>query len=75
VVAGRIDEALKVWYGFIRIPWPAIDTRLAAVGNRLRINFFRCQGSDPDRKYIAWQPPQRPSFHTPEVFGTLRLVD
>ncbi|WP_420237772.1 hypothetical protein ACOBR2_19610 [Telmatobacter bradus] len=30
---------------------------------------------DPDRKYIAWQAPGRPSFHTPEVFGWLRLVD
>jgi hypothetical protein len=74
-VAARIDAAAKVWYGFMRIPWAAIDTRPATVGNQLRINFFRCQDADPNRKYIAWQAPGRPAFHTPEVFGTLRLVD
>ena len=73
--AGRINERTQTWYGFLRIPWAAIDIRPAAAGNLLRINFFRAQGADPDRKYIAWQPAQRPSFHTPEVFGTLRLVD
>ena len=73
-VAARIDAAAKVWYGFLRIPWPAIDPRPAAVGNRLRANFFRCQGADPGRKYIAWQAPGRPSFHVPEAFGTLLLA-
>lgn len=73
-VAGRIDEARNTWYGFMRIPWPSIDHRPPAAGNELRINFYRCQGSDPDRKYIAWQPVNRPSFHTPECFGTLKLT-
>jgi len=73
-VAARIDAPRKTWYGFMRIPWPAIDSRPLAAGNELRINFFRCQGSDPDRKYIAWQPVHRKSFHTPESFGTLKLV-
>jgi hypothetical protein len=40
----------------------------------LRINFYRAQGSDPDRKYITWQPVRRPSFHSPEAFGTLKLA-
>jgi len=73
-VAGRIDADKKIWYGFMRIPWPAIDSRSPAVGNELRINFFRCQGSDPDRKYIAWRPVNRASFHTPESFGILKLA-
>jgi hypothetical protein len=74
-VAARIDESAKVWYGFMQIPWSAIDPRPAAAGNLLRINFFRCQGADPGRKYIAWQAPGKPSFHVPETFGTLRLID
>lgn len=74
-VAARIDAAAHVWYGSMRIPWSSMDPRPPVVGNRLRINFFRCQGADPQRKYIAWQAPGRPSFHTPEVFGTLRLVE
>ncbi len=73
-VAARIDATQKVWYGFMRIPWPSIDRRPAAVGNELRINFYRCQGADPDRKYITWQPVHRPAFHTPEAFGILRIA-
>ena len=44
-------------------------------GNSLRINLFRSQGAQPDHKLIVWQPTKRPSFHVPEVFGELRLVD
>lgn len=73
-VAAKIDAAQKVWYGFMRIPWPAIDSRSPAAGNELRINFYRCQGSDPNRKYITWRPVYRAAFHTPELFGTLRLA-
>ncbi len=72
-VAARIDASRNTWYGFMRIPWASIDDRPAAAGNTLRINFFRAQGHEPNRKYVAWQPAQRPSFHTPEVFGTLTL--
>jgi hypothetical protein len=73
-VAGRIAADEKIWYGFMRIPWQAIDSRPAAVGNELRINFFRCQGADPDRKYVTWRPVNRASFHTPESFGILKLA-
>jgi hypothetical protein len=73
-VAARIDAPSNTWYGFMRIPWPSISSRPPTAGNQFRINFYRCQGSDPDRKYIAWLPVQRPSFHTPERFGTLLLA-
>ena len=73
-VAARIDAAQKIWYGFMRIPWPSICSQPPAAGNELRINFYRCQGSDPDRKYITWQPVHRKSFHTPESFGILKLA-
>jgi hypothetical protein len=73
-VAATIDAARKIWYGFMRIPWPSIDIRPSAAGNELRINFYRCQGSDPDRKYITWRPVHRPGFHTPEAFGILKLA-
>jgi hypothetical protein len=73
-VAARIDATQKIWYGFIRIPWASIASRPPAAGNELRINFYRCQGSDPNRKYITWQPVHRASFHTPECFGLLKLA-
>jgi hypothetical protein len=72
-VAATIDASQKIWYGFMRIPWPSIAPDSPTAGKEFRINFYRCQGSDPDRKYITWQPVHRASFHTPEAFGILRL--
>jgi hypothetical protein len=73
--AARIDRATKTWYGFMRIPYASLDARPAAAGNTLRINFFRCQGPGPDRKLIVWQPTHRRTFHVPEAFGTIKLVE
>jgi hypothetical protein len=73
--SARIDQAAKIWYGFMRIPYAAVDARTAAAGSTLRVNFFRSQGARPNHKAIVWQPTHRPSFHVPEVFGTLRLVN
>jgi hypothetical protein len=73
-VSARVDEATHIWYGAMRIPYAAIDARPAAVGNILRINFFRCQGPTATRHYIAWQAPMKDSFHVPERFGTIELV-
>ncbi|SRR5579871_125387 len=74
-VKARIDEAKKVWYGEMRIPMKSIDTRTPAAGLEMRINFYRCQGADPHRKYIAWQPTHKATFHVPEAFGRMRLAD
>jgi hypothetical protein len=73
--AARIDPVAKIWYGFMRIPYAAIDPRPAAAGNTLRINLFRCQGTSPNRNLINWQTTHRASFHVPEAFGTLKLVN
>lgn len=73
-VSARVDKAARVWYGAMRIPYAAIDTRPAAVGNTLRINLFRCQGPSPARRYLAWRAPMTDSFHVPERFGILELV-
>lgn len=73
-VSARIDEAARVWYGAMRIPYSAIDNRPAAAGNMLRINLFRSQGPSSARHQIAWQAPMSESFHVPERFGLLKLV-
>ncbi len=73
--AARIDRTAKIWYGFMRIPYTAVDPRPAAAGNTLRVNFFRSQGAGPAHKAIVWQPTHRQTFHVPEVFATLRLVE
>ncbi|MFN3323480.1 MAG: carbohydrate-binding family 9-like protein [Bryobacteraceae bacterium] len=72
-VKSRIDDAAKVWYGEMRIPFAALGVERPAPGQRFRINVYRIQGGGPDRKYITWQPVHSPSYHTPERFGTLRL--
>lgn len=74
-VSARIDRDHKVWYGFMQIPYSAVDPRPAAAGNTLRINFFRSQGPRANRKQLTWQPTGQRSFHVPEAFGTLKLVD
>jgi hypothetical protein len=73
-VAATIDSQRNTWNGFMCIPWSSISNNPPAEGNRYRANFYRCQGRDPDRKYITWQPVHRPSFHTPEYFGILTLA-
>jgi len=69
--AARIDEAERVWFAFMRIPWAALDVR-PSPGVELRINFYRAQGPQP--KVVAWQPTHQPTFHVPQAFGTLQLL-
>jgi hypothetical protein len=72
--AAHIDPAGKTWFAFLRIPYASIDARPAGAGNRLRANFYRCEGKDPGRIYLTWQPTMSASFHVPEKFGELTLV-
>jgi len=74
-VAARIDFGNKTWYGFMQIPYAALDSRPASAGNILRINFFRSQGARPNRKALAWRPTMQNTFHVPEAFGSLILVN
>ena len=74
-VKARVDAAKKIWYGEMRIPVKSIDRRPPAAGLEMRINFYRCQGADPQRKYVAWQPTHAATFHVPEAFGRMRLAE
>lgn len=67
-----VDEAARVWYGEMKIPFDAIDPRGPGKGRTLRIGLYRIAGAAP-RTYYAWQPTGERSFHVPEAFGTLRL--
>ena len=70
----RIDRGAKVWYACMKIPYASLDSRAAAPGNELRINFYRSQGPPASKKEICWQPTGKTTFHVPESFGRLRLV-
>ena len=73
--AARVDDAKKIWYAAMQIPWKSIDTRPAKDGLEMRANFYRIEGQNPNRLLITWRPTQARSFHVPEAFGILRLVD
>ena len=73
-VSARVDHTAHVWFGAMRVPYSAIDSRPAVAGNVLRINLFRSQGPPSARHEIAWRSPMSNSFHVPERFGLLELV-
>jgi Carbohydrate family 9 binding domain-like len=74
-VKARIDSAAHIWYAAMRIPFAAIDTRTAAPGNTLRINLFRSEGPPSHQQAVTWQAPMKSTFHVPERFGLIRLVE
>ena len=74
-VKARLDRDKKVWYGEMKIPMESIGVPAPKAGVETRINLYRCQGPPATRKYINWRPVNNESFHTPEAFGRLRLVD
>jgi hypothetical protein len=74
-VSARIDAAAKVWYGAMRIPFAALGDRRPVAGLEFRVNFLRSEGCGDGQVLLAWQPPMRSTFHVPERFGVLRLVE
>ena len=74
-VLAKIDHDKHIWYAAMRIPFPAIDRRPAAPGHTLRVNLFRSQGPPEHLHEITWQPPMSKTFHVPERFGRLKLLE
>jgi hypothetical protein len=74
-VKARIDREHQVWYGEMAIPMAAIGVTAAKAGTEMRMGLYRIAGSGPNKKFYAWQPTGQTSFHVPQAFGRLRLVD
>jgi len=72
-VKARIDAQAKIWYGVMRIPFSAIDARVPEKGRELRIGLYRIAGVEGSKRFYAWRPTGRTTFHEPKAFGTLRL--
>ena len=72
----RMKAAARVEEGKITvvmsIPWKALG-RTPRANERWRANLFRCVGTDPKYRYLAWRPTEteQPNFHVPERFGWL----
>jgi len=71
----NLDEAARVWTADLAIPLAALTANFDPV-HSWRVNFFRCEGRDPERFYSAWQPTEteQPNFHVPQKFGWLRFA-
>ena len=74
----RMTTAARVGEGVVtvamRLPFKPLGHTPRA-GERWRANLFRCAGTDPLRRYLAWQPThtEQPNFHVPERFGWLHF--
>ena len=66
-----IDEDAKIWRVEVRIPLTALSETLPQSGTRWKINLFRHDRSD--NAFLAFSPPLKGSFHTPERFGWIEF--
>ena len=70
----ELDESQQHWTAELAIPLQAVTDKFDPA-QAWRVNFFRCEGLDPERFYSTWQPTHtpEPQFHVPGAFGTLRF--
>ncbi len=70
----KTDEARSEWTAELAIPMGAITERFDPE-QPWRVNFYRCEGLEPQRWFSTWQPTHtpEPQFHVPDSFGTLRF--
>ena len=69
-----LDEKAHSWSAELAIPMKALtehfDPRL-----EWRVNFYRVEGRQEPRSYLAWQPTRtaEPNFHVPSAFGRMKF--
>ncbi len=69
-----LDAASHRWAAELAIPMRSLtenfDSRAV-----WRANFFRVEGTQEPRRYMAWQPTHspQPNFHVPGAFGRMRF--
>jgi alpha-galactosidase len=70
----HVDEEKHIWRAEMAIPVESI-TKQFDPNSIWRANFYRIEGAEEPRRYMAWQPTHtpQPSFHVPEAFGTMRF--
>jgi alpha-galactosidase len=70
-----LDEASHTWGAELAIPTKALTANFDSE-MIWRANFFRVEGEQEPRAYLAWQPTHtpQPNFHVPAAFGKLRFA-
>jgi alpha-galactosidase len=70
-----VDEKSQRWVAELAIPTKSLTANFdpAAIW---RANFYRVEGRNEPRAYLAWQPTHtpQPNFHVPKAFGKLRFA-
>lgn len=71
-----LDEKNHTWAAELAIPMKAL-TRGFDPRAVWRANFYRVEGAQEPRAYLAWQPTlsPKPNFHVPSAFGRLRFSE
>jgi hypothetical protein len=70
-----LDSKTQTWFAELAIPMRSLTAHFdpRAIW---RANFYRVEGPQEPRRYLAWQPTNtdRPNFHVPSAFGSLRFA-
>ena len=71
----QIDKVARLWTAELAVPMASLTADFDPAKS-WRVNFFRCEGVDPERFYSAWQPTEtpEPNFHVPQKFGWLHFT-
>jgi len=69
-----VDEISQYWTAELALPMRCLTENFDP-RSVWRVNFFRIEGSQEPRHYLAWQPTHasKPNFHVPSAFGHLKF--
>ena len=68
-----VDREALVWTATMKIPLRSLADAAPRVGQRWRINLFRCDYAND--AFLAWRPTLGNTFHVPERFGILDFTE
>jgi alpha-galactosidase len=70
-----LDTSQQTWAAELAIPMNAL-TQNFDPEVVWRVNFYRVEGPQEPRAYLAWRPTKtpQPNFHVPSAFGKLRFA-
>ena len=68
----KVEVGDGVWHGMMRIPMRALSDSTPKIGDRWRINLYRCDRAN--RLFLATSPTLTGTFHRPWRFALLELA-
>jgi alpha-galactosidase len=69
-----LNDNAHTWSAELAIPIKAITADFDPE-SEWRVNFYRVEGRQEPRSYLAWQPTgtPEPNFHVPSAFGRMKF--